>query len=350
MQILAYTDRTRPQRRIRAEWILGGEVCSIISRVAVGVVLRAPQAATQALAVYCELGSIPATMAYSTSLAFDSAVVIESLPSGELRSGRDLFETTIAPVSVADPGFVSELYEANSKKEFLGALNAVRATAQQYGRSPIVHIEVHGNQDGIGLANRESVTWSEIAPLLTAVNQLSRMNLLVVAAMCQGWHMSSVLRPTDRAPAFGIIGTVDKIPVGELLRAMQAFYRVLLEPEHDLRAALDEANAAQSSQHWRFRMVGAELLLCRVFAHYVKSIGIEETQTQRVSRIVADLARSQGLDVSQTMQLRHEIARIIDDHAAWFALYRARFLMLDLFPKNAPRFPLRYEDCHEDAA
>lgn len=288
-------------------------------------------------------------MPYNTSFAFDSVAVVESLPPGELRSGRQLFETTLAPVSVKDPGLVSDLYEVTCAREFLGALNAVRATAQTYRRSPILHIEAHGNSDGISLADGDFVTWTDIAPLLTAVNQVSRMNLLVVAAMCQGWHMSSVLRPTDRAPAFGIIGTMETVAAGDLLLAMQAMYQALLGPGHDLHAALAEANARSAFRDWRYRMEGAELLLCRIFAHYLNSLGTEETQPQRVSRLVADLARSQQLDVLQTMQLRDQIARQLDDHARWFAHYRTHFLMLDLFPDNARRFPLTYDDCRGSA-
>jgi len=66
--------------------------------------------------------------------------------------------------------------------------------------------------------------------------------------------------------------------------------------------------------------------------------------------MVADLARVKNLDVLQTMRLRAELREAIDDHRRWFDLYRTRFLMLDLFPSNAPRFLLRYQDCRGDAA
>jgi hypothetical protein len=92
-------------------------------------------------------------------------------------------------------------------------------------------------------------------------------------------------------------------------------------------------------------MVGAELMLCRVFAHYVHSLSTEVTQAERVNRLVADLARAQTLDVKQTMQLRAALTQRLDDHESWFRTYRARFLMLDLYPENESRFPLTYADC-----
>ena len=289
-------------------------------------------------------------MPYNTSFAFDSVAVIQSLPAGDLHIGRDLFETTIAPVSIADPGVVSELYEPASATAFLGALATIASTAQQYGRSPIIHIAAHGNRNGIQLANDDFVTWQEVAPALTTVNQISRVNLLVVAAMCQGWHLSSVLRPTDRAPAFGVVGAHETLEAGALLDAMKHFYGTLLGSAHDLRAALDEANGQRPFADWTFKMEGAELTLCRVFEHYVREIATESTQAERVARLVADVARMKNLDVLQTMRLRAELREAIDDHSRWFDLYRTRFLMLDLFPSNAPRFLLRYDDCRGDAA
>lgn len=289
-------------------------------------------------------------MPYATSFAYDSVAIIESLPTGELRTGRDLFETVLAPASVAEPGLVSELYEPRSARDFLGVLHSIRDNAKRYHRSPIVHIETHGGRDGIRLRNDDLLPWSDIAPLLTEINTLSHMNLLVVAAMCHGWHMVSLLRPTDRAPAFGIVGTEEEVDAGELLEAMQRFYRVLVGPKHDFRAAMDEANEGLAYGDWRFKMEGAELWLCRAFREYVRGFTTGETQVQRVNRLVAEVARAQKLDVVATMRARQEISKAMGNNEAWFGYYRTKFLLLDQFPDNAHRFLLRYEDCSDDAA
>ncbi len=289
-------------------------------------------------------------MTYNTSFSFDSVAVIESIPAGELRTGRDLFETTLAPASTADPGFVSELYEVRSRPQFLGALAAIHEVARSHGRSPIVHIECHGGRDGVHLSNGDTVTWAHIAPRLTVINKQSRMNLMVVAAMCHGWYMTEVLRPVDRAPAFGIIGATEEVKAGQLLAAMQRLYTVLTGPTHDLRAALDAANDGAPFRDWTYRMEGAETTLCKVFTHYVRSLHTEETQEQRVSRLVAEAARLRTLDVTQTMQLRQQFTAWLSDHEQWFMHYRTRFLLLDLIPGNEHRFPLRFRECGAAAA
>lgn len=288
-------------------------------------------------------------MTYHTSLSFDSVAVVESLPRGELRTGRDLSETVLFPASLADSGFGSELYVVENKHDFLGALHSIRDTARTYGRSPIVHIESHGDMSGIYLANGDLVGWNDVAPVLTEINIASRMNLLVVAAMCHGWHMISVLRPIARTPAFAIIGSEAEVPAALLLEAMQRFYRTLLGPGNDLRAALAHANLGVAREDWEFVMEGAELWMCRIFKHYTLQHDTEDGRLRRVNQIVTALTRDLGGDLDTTMRVRTEIDAALADTEQWFEFYRHRFLLLDMFPENAARFPLSFKDCAANA-
>jgi len=287
---------------------------------------------------------------YETSLQFDSINVIESLlPPDDLRTGKDLFESVLAPYSIADPGFVTGYRDVATRAEFFGALRGILSTTGKYGLSPIIHIEAHGDAAGIELKSMEHVEWMEIAPLLAKINEAARMNLLVVAALCRGWNMISILRPIDRSPAFAVLGTEEEPKAGDLYRAMKAFYQSLLEEPLDLRRGLDAANGGVPLSEGTYGLLTAELMLCRVFRTYVAG-DPDETESQRVSRLVVDLARQQGADLRQTMYWRYEITKDIRDYSRWFEHYRKKFLMLDLFPDNERRFPMRYNDCRPVAA
>ena len=281
---------------------------------------------------------------YSSSASFDSVVIIESLEDGELKTGRDLFETVMAPANFRDPGLVAELYQRRTKDEVINVLRHIARVTRTHGRSPIVQLEMHGSKEGFVLASGERLGWMDLAALLSEINYASRLNLIVVAAMCYGWYMIDILRPTDRAPAFGIIGPPDEIPSSMLLSANQRFYERLLVEPHDLKASIDAANS-ELSENNAFRIINAELMLCRIYSHYVAGLTTEETQTERVNRLVTDIARVRNLDVHDTMVLREQIRSNLDDHSTWFDHYRSRFLMLDDFPDNERRFQLRYEDC-----
>jgi hypothetical protein len=287
---------------------------------------------------------------YNSSASFDSIYIVESLPDGELKTGMEVFERAIRPAVFSEDGFVCEVYQPRTKGDFLRTLHHVQQLAEKHGRAPVLQLDAHGSPAGLLLHSGERLTWEELIPLLTRLNQTSRMNLVVLAAMCNGWYLSDILKPTDRSPAFAIIGSRDTIPAGVLLDFLTRFYTTFLKPPHDLRSALNSANLTERLEDWTFEWIGAELLLCRVFQYYMDNIDGEEPHDLRVNRLVAEIARARQLDLNGTRELRLTISADLRDYKKWFNHYRTHFLMLDLYPDNEPRFPLTFEDCGHSPA
>ena len=123
-------------------------------------------------------------MPYNSSVSFDSVVLIESLLA-DRATGTALFHSTIGPQCVAH-GMPAELYQVPDKATFFGALKAAENLAIA-GHSPILHFEMHGDETGLELLSGEMVAWAELSPWLTRINERTRVNLLVVAAACNGW-------------------------------------------------------------------------------------------------------------------------------------------------------------------
>jgi hypothetical protein len=286
-------------------------------------------------------------MSYTTSLGTSSVVVVESLREGDDPTGTNLFENTIAP-ALFQQDMLGELYVVSTRREFLGALDRTLQLARD-GHAPILHIETHGDAEGLQFTSDEILKWAELAPVLSEINQACRMNLLVVAAACHGWFLGTVLKPIDRSPIFGVMGPADAAYPADLYLAMTKFYRTLLT-RFDLLAALADMNGATSTGEWVYRFEWAEMLFCKVFRYYMQDLEEGETQEQRVNRLVADAARSQNLDVTRTMRLRAQFSTKLGDHKWWFEYYKTRFLMLDLFAENRSRFQQSFEECSRRAS
>lgn len=286
-------------------------------------------------------------MAYSSSVAFDAVVVIESLRSpDDLLTGAELFARTIRP-GLERHNLYGELYQVRTAAEFRGALVAVRNHAGA-GRAPILHLEAHGDELGIQLVSGETITWTELAPALAEVNRLSQVNLLVVAAACHGWFLGSVLRPVSRSPFWGVIGPPDRAGDTDLSNAMHRFYSELLI-NFDLTKALRAANLGAAYPEWRYRINSAEILFCKVFRYYMDDLRVGGTKEQRVARLVVEIARAKNLDALQTARLRVQLTEDLENHRFWYEFYKEHFLMLDLFPQNARRFLLGFDECAKGA-
>ena len=94
-------------------------------------------------------------------LYIDEVYVIESLPTGERRTGRELYEDLVIMAIAANPPRQVHYKPLTTRQEFLGLLRAIAHDAQQGNHSPLLHIETHGCPDGIGLASGEFLAWAD---------------------------------------------------------------------------------------------------------------------------------------------------------------------------------------------
>ena len=281
-------------------------------------------------------------MPYSTSFAFDSVIVIESLRDSGRRTGHELFTKTLQPLG-AHYGVGAEFHGVNTRRDLSTALASV-VDAARMGRAPIVHLEMHGAESGLELASGEVAEWSDMVSPLQEANQLTKMNLLVFAASCHGWHMSDILRPIDRSPAWAILGPPDRVSAGSVFDAAADFYSALFSGQ-DLDSALRAMNATSAIPDWDYRLQIADLLFCLVFRTYLDLFSTEESREDRVSRLVVEFAREHSMDVLETAKFRQLAREQMNDDQFWYQRYKERFLYLDMFPQNSARFGIDFTNC-----
>jgi hypothetical protein len=75
-----------------------------------------------------------------------------------MRTGAEL-TTRLKPLGEVVGGLTVELLQPDTKQEFLDALSRVEPETRGGGRSPIIHLETHGNEHGITVASGEPITW-----------------------------------------------------------------------------------------------------------------------------------------------------------------------------------------------
>lgn len=281
---------------------------------------------------------------YRTTVRFNSIYVVESLPDGDLRTGRELFEQILKPAEFKLDGLVVEHHFVETREEFVGCLKRIAYAADVANHLPIVHLETHGTTDGIALASGERLAWTELVPHLTSINVKCRNNLIVVAVSCYGWNLTASLLPSDRAPVFMLVGPTDEMGAGELLEATRRFYMALVA-DMDVNSALGSANADLDFKDWALRPATAEILYCRVFRRYMEDYGDPETLENRARQIVEDVRRARNLDPVSTEILMLKTRRDLRDYRVAYERHRQRFLMLDLFPQDHYRMGLSYEKC-----
>jgi hypothetical protein len=284
---------------------------------------------------------------FKGSFRFSAVAVIQSLPPNEDQTGTWLAQRVLGPVSLSHGMNILE-WTVGNRTELFAALAGLAQFVRQSGRFPIVHFETHGEEAGVRLANKELVSWGELALPLREINGLAQMNLLVILGACHGAHLLSALSPGDIAPVWGLLGPPDPILPARLQDAWQTLYPVLTEPG-TLNDALDAIHTARGTRRPDIVLETAERWYCIVFKEYVRQLADPANLKRREDELVAAIARGTNYGLERAMVARYEIRRFLSDNPALYESYRQRFLMLDQFPQNGSRFTISYAGCCEDS-
>src|SRR5215469_5840914 len=174
--------------------------------------------------------------------AINMIAVIESLRESDWKTGRLIRE---------DLEVVALPYENNLQVHYKTARNAdelefllreLEAYVKLSGRAPCLHIQCHGDADGLQLTDGSRMLWGRLKPLLVNINLASRINLFLVLACCYGGYFAAECRYHERVPFAYILGPGRAIAADPLLALNTTFYAELLKTK-DVTQALTVAGA-----------------------------------------------------------------------------------------------------------
>lgn len=162
---------------------------------------------------------------------YNTIYLIESLDSSEEKSGTRLHDV-IKNFEFKYPGVKTYFKEPNTKSEFLEVLCVICKFVKDYNHIPIIHLEAHGNKDGIRCSNNEFITWNELYPYFIEINIKLKNSLIVTTSICFGTHFYFNVDFKKPAPFFTLISSVGKINYGIILESYDKFYNELLYTEN----------------------------------------------------------------------------------------------------------------------
>ena len=271
-----------------------------------------------------------------SSFRFGSLWIIESLPEGERNSGENLARRMRNEFGFAGQTGVEVRYEAVDDEQGLrSVLQQIAANAPTDG--PMLHLEMHGDEEGMELANGDVVRWPDLRHDLTPINVRCGNNLFVTLAVCCGEDLkqSAVTAAVERAPFFALLGTDQRVKHLQLSRGFDEFYKKLLI-DHDFMAAREAINEIRCEPHATFSLIPAELVLRMIVRGALDEYRTPEARDARVERLVQRKVREQGgVDgafrdyIRNALEPENQVAAIED--------IRRKFMMIDLYPEVADR-------------
>jgi hypothetical protein len=268
---------------------------------------------------------------------FSQIFVVESLSSGDLHTGRHIYEDLQTFEAAFHFGLSVKYEKAENLQLFWQYIDQIRDEAKSSGHYPILHLDCHGSSDkkGIVLADSSSVSWDDLKPKLIEINRLTRCNLLIVLASCYGGYLSQICYPTDRAPFWGLVGPTGTVSQKDLQQGFSAFYRELLQ-NLDGDIALDALRQVNPSIKYAF--VSAEFFFEYVCANYLNKYSNPQALDKRATEMLCKI---------ETPAKKRNLKRLIKKrNSPSFKKFASKFFMVDLFEDNALRFSVPPKDIY----
>lgn len=288
-----------------------------------------------------------------TGIRFGRIHIIEWLLPNDLKTGRELFDELQPMGLIAKPPVETVFHSVATRAEFVALLRAFEDRYRADGIIPLLQIETHGDQDGIGIGDGEGFDFIELAQQLMPLNQLTGLRLFVVLAACEGlWGMKMSL-PSERAAFQVLLGPIRSVTGGEMATAMQAFYRSAFADRNGdsavnaMNAAIDPAapTFGPFSAEMGFKMVYREWLAKRFTPEAIER-QVDECDAERAGTFLA--VNGVERTPQQAALDRERIRAVLLDHEGTFDEFRTRYFMIDLFSDNDARFPVTFASIQVD--
>jgi hypothetical protein len=278
---------------------------------------------------------------------FSAIHVLELLDPEDLdRTGTALYRQVIEPLAT-EASIYHRLHVLGNNSDLLPAIAEIEARSVRHKASPIIHFETHGSTSGLGRRSDPLVTYADLQSPLSRINQVSRGNLLITMAACFGGSVVSVFTHAERMPVWALLGPAEQTLPSDVERGFQAFYSAILK-SFNLNAALDALRAADQTlpEGWYFQP--AETLFAIGYGLHRDRL-LQRTSLKKWTRALHKKAKRSDRKAGRARpKLREAIrASLINPDPAFYASFKERFFMADLFPENRDRFSISEDECTE---
>jgi len=269
---------------------------------------------------------------------FSNIIILNSVEEGNSSNTGVILNQAISGILNSHTGIdVGVKYQqCNSKAELFNVLEGVLGYTRNY-RSfrPWLHFECHGADDGIELANGDSVKWAELKSVLTEINIASELNLMIVMGACHGAYLAKALNITDKALCWGILGPTEEAYPDDLLSSFREFYTELVK-SLSLRSALEKLRECSNSR--------ADYMLITA-----KGMSDQAVEAFRQSNCTEAAYRRRAKDIQhepplkgkkQELSIQDIVLRLKKEDPSYIKQCQYKFFMCDLFPENTTRFKI----------
>jgi hypothetical protein len=283
------------------------------------------------------------------ALDFNKIYVIESLGAklGDSLTGTELYNSVIKHFPLTHGQVNTQLISVNTRGELFSALDLIESECFRLAVKPIIHFELHGLRDlsGMGL-NNGYVTWEDLYPKLSTINEASKWSLFITMAVCFGNYAMSLIKAQKPSPYKAVVGSFDSLYVWDLEIRYNAFYQELRN-SLDLDQSMDALRTSNPGLDADYRLIDAEQTFKNVYQKYFDSkfspSGLQARADELVELAATDRGKVFQDNLEREVFRENAINLLLGTKQTFFRQHRDRFFMFDKFPENRKMYCVDWE-------
>jgi len=231
--------------------------------------------------------------------------------------------------------------------EFIEIIERIVDEAESKIIFPHIHLECHGEEEGVKFFNDFILTWSIFGDELSKVNGACGNNLVVTLATCFGGYFvldlidKLVSESECRAPALCLIGPDHESNYGELHAGFNDFFNTFLQTRN-LKEGFNSMNQNILSGKLILRTceeifkMGTHSYLDNVLNKLLANDTLTEANVRKIEGMHL---KNKGAYLSneQSIELRRMI-KDINSYEDFFLEKRKQYYWIDKYPENEIRF------------
>lgn len=273
------------------------------------------------------------------SFCFNKIYVIESLPADDRQTGKELYDDLLRYESIKYPQLSVEYRSIVDKSAWDVLMEEIAMDCVQNGNQVILHLEIHGAENGSGLvlANRDYLSYDSIRPQFVRINIATGCNSFLTLAVCKGLYVTSINRLSQPMPFCGLLGAYDKITESDLAIRFNEFYDELFD-SFELAKAYKRLMSVNPGIPHSYRFVHADDFFCKVYQNYID----QKCNSAIIKKRALDAAKENNFPLENRQKRRKFQREFIQlerkKRLKYYQDAANTFFMLDRFPENKNRF------------
>lgn len=225
---------------------------------------------------------------------FNKIYVVESLQD-ERQTGKELYDDIIKRRSYCHSDLATEYVQVLSLEDWVNIIKRIKQETKDNQVIPILHFELHGssNHDGLVLANKDLIPWSNFVSDMRCINIETQNNLLITMGICFGMDILYYTLLEEPSPFFGIIGSLYALQNDDIYISYSEFYDEFLQ-SFDITKSLQCLFRANPDRPQEYSFVNAPELFRRIYKNYLETQFTPDAIKKRISDTIMEGEAKRG--------------------------------------------------------